>query len=104
MAEPTPNPQPPAPAGIVSLVGAGPGDPGLLTVRAAELLRSTDCCIYDYLVNPAILALLPNGCEQRYVGKRGGDLSARFDADIAHVGLRIWTRKSGDDSDRIHRI
>ena len=55
----------------VALVGAGPGDPGLLTVRAAELLRDADCVIRDYLVGPRILALVPPGAVVHDVGKRG---------------------------------
>ncbi len=55
----------------VALVGAGPGDPGLLTVRAAELIRSADCVVRDYLVGPRILALLPDGAVVHDVGKRG---------------------------------
>ena len=55
----------------VALVGAGPGDPGLLTVRAAELIRSADCVIRDYLVGPRILALVPSTAAVHDVGKRG---------------------------------
>jgi len=57
--------------GTVHLVGAGPGDPGLLTVRAAELLAVCDCVIHDYLVNPAILKLIPSAVPRIDVGKRG---------------------------------
>jgi uroporphyrinogen III methyltransferase/synthase len=55
----------------VALVGAGPGDPGLLTVRAAQLLRTADCVVRDYLVGPRILALVPEGVVVHDVGKRG---------------------------------
>lgn len=55
----------------VFLVGAGPGDPGLLTVRAAELIRTADCVVHDYLVSPRILALVPEGVPMHDVGKRG---------------------------------
>jgi len=58
--------------GKVYLVGAGPGDPGLLTVRAAEVLKSCDSVLYDYLVEPQILRLAPAGAERIGVGKVGG--------------------------------
>jgi uroporphyrin-III C-methyltransferase len=58
--------------GKVFLVGAGPGDPGLLTVRAVEVLRAADVVIYDRLVNKAILELAPKTAEKIYAGKRAG--------------------------------
>jgi len=57
----------PAPA-TVYLVGAGPGDPGLLTVAAADALRAADVVVYDYLANPELLKLCPTA-ERVYVGK-----------------------------------
>jgi uroporphyrinogen III methyltransferase/synthase len=59
--------------GTVYLVGAGPGDPGLLTLRAAELLRSAAVLLYDALASDAIVALAPPACERIFVGKRGGN-------------------------------
>lgn len=54
----------------VYLVGAGPGDPGLVTVRGAELLRSAAVVVYDRLASPALLALVPEGAELVAAGKR----------------------------------
>ncbi|MFN0121604.1 MAG: uroporphyrinogen-III C-methyltransferase, partial [Blastocatellia bacterium] len=61
------------PPGKVWLVGAGPGDPGLLTLKARDLLAAADCVIYDYLVNPEILAHAPAGTEKINAGKRGAE-------------------------------
>jgi uroporphyrinogen III methyltransferase / synthase len=61
------------PSGTVYLIGAGPGDPGLMTVRGLELIRRADCIIYDYLANEAFLLEASSQAEIIYVGKKGGD-------------------------------
>ena len=59
--------------GKVYLIGAGPGDPGLMTLKGRELLEQADCLVYDALASPAMLAWLKPGCEKIYVGKRAGN-------------------------------
>lgn len=56
--------------GTVYLVGAGPGNPGLVTLRAKALIESCDVLVYDYLANPALIRWTRSDCEQIYVGKR----------------------------------
>lgn len=58
--------------GKVILVGAGPGDPGLITVRGAEALRRSEVVLYDRLVNPALLEYAPEGALRIFTGKRPG--------------------------------
>ena len=64
-------------AGEVWLAGAGPGDPGLLTLHALHALRIADDIVYDALVGPAILELAGNQAELIFAGKRGGRPSAQ---------------------------
>jgi len=61
--------------GKVYLVGAGPGDPGLITIRGVELLKAADCVIYDRLANPALLRHAADAAELINVGKRTGNHS-----------------------------
>src|SRR5258708_34497671 len=62
-------------SGTVYLVGAGPGDAGLLTLRGAELLGRADVVVYDALVNPELLRLAPAAAEIIYGGQRGKEHS-----------------------------
>jgi uroporphyrin-III C-methyltransferase/precorrin-2 dehydrogenase/sirohydrochlorin ferrochelatase len=87
--------------GFVSLVGAGPGDPDLLTCKAAQRLRSADLILYDALVCPAVLDLAPRA--QRFcVGKRAGRHSIeqaaidRLMIRAARRGRRVVRLKCGD--------
>lgn len=59
--------------GIVYLVGAGPGDHKLLTIRAVELIKSADVVLYDRLVSKKILAMIPKKTQKLYVGREVGD-------------------------------
>ena len=59
--------------GIVYLVGAGPGDPGLLTLRAKECIELADVLIYDYLSNAEFLRMARPECERIYAGKKAKD-------------------------------
>jgi uroporphyrinogen III methyltransferase/synthase len=61
------------PHGKVYLVGAGPGDPGLLTIKGREALRRAEVVVYDYLANETFLRYAPSEAEHIYVGKKGGD-------------------------------
>jgi uroporphyrin-III C-methyltransferase len=88
--------------GWVWLTGAGPGDPGLLTVLGLHALRAADVVVHDALVADAVLALARPGCEIEYAGKRGGRPSPR-QADISHrlvhlarAGKRVLRLKGGD--------
>ncbi|MBP1716016.1 MAG: uroporphyrin-III C-methyltransferase, partial [Deltaproteobacteria bacterium] len=59
--------------GKVYLIGAGPGDPGLMTVKGLACLQEADVVIYDYLANEQLLNSVRPGAERIYVGKKGGD-------------------------------
>jgi len=88
-------------AGWVWLCGAGPGDPGLLTLHALNALRQADVVIYDALVQQDILTWAPQA-EHIYAGKRGGKPSAKQRdislqlVDLARDGKRVLRLKGGD--------
>ncbi len=91
-----------AKSGTVYLVGAGPGDAGLLTLRGAELLRRADVVVYDVLVNPELLRLAPAGAELISRGSRGSGEAMSQEAlnalmvAKAHAGKCVVRLKGGD--------
>jgi uroporphyrinogen III methyltransferase/synthase len=88
--------------GIVFLVGAGPGDPGLMTRRSLDLIARADAILYDRLIPPGALDGAREGAELRYVGKRPGEPALTQDAindlmvDLARAGKRVVRLKGGD--------
>jgi uroporphyrin-III C-methyltransferase len=90
--------------GRVFLVGAGPGDPDLLTLKALRLLKAADVVLHDDLVGPEILALIPSSAHTRSVGKRCGrpstpqhEINSLLIA-FASFGLTVVRLKGGDPS------
>jgi uroporphyrinogen III methyltransferase/synthase len=86
----------------VYLVGAGPGDPGLLTCRGREVLSRADCVLYDHLANDALLAIAPPGAERIYVGKKKSEhtfTQEEISALLVERARRGWTvvRLKGGD-------
>jgi uroporphyrin-III C-methyltransferase len=88
--------------GKVYLVGAGPGDPELLTVKALRLLRSAEVVLHDDLITTKILKLIPTGARVQNVGKRCGSKTIRQEeinflmVTLAAAGQRVVRLKSGD--------
>src|SRR5919201_4998588 len=88
--------------GIVYRVGAGPGDPGLMTARSLELIAGADAILYDRLIPPAALAGARADAELRYVGKEPGEASVAQDriheelVERAQRGLAVVRLKGGD--------
>ena len=88
--------------GTVWLAGAGPGDPGLLTLHALNGLRQADVVVHDALVEERVLAFVREGARVEYAGKRGGkpspqqrDISLRL-VELARAGHRVLRLKGGD--------
>lgn len=89
-------------AGCVFLVGAGPGDPDLLTLKAARLIASAEVVVYDHLVGKAVLELIPASARRVYAGKEAGNHALpqheinQLLVDLASEGLRVVRLKGGD--------
>ena len=89
--------------GKVYLVGAGPGDPGLITLRGKYLLEHAEVVVYDYLANPKLLSYVPQDARLIYAGKKGGGLHAftqeginKLLVELAKEGKMVVRLKGGD--------
>lgn len=89
-------------AGTVWLVGAGPGDPRLLSLMAVYAIHQADVIIHDALIDPDLLALIPEGTDLRTMGKRGGKPSPKQDEinqeliTLARQDKKVMRLKGGD--------
>ena len=88
--------------GKVFLIGAGPGDPGLLTIKAKQCIEAADVVVYDYLASPYLLDYARGDAQIIYVGKKGGDHTLSQDkinlllVEKARQGLDVARLKGGD--------
>ena len=88
--------------GLVSLVGAGPGDPGLLTLKGKAVLEQAEVVVYDFLANPALLRLAPASAQRINAGKRAGkhvltqDQTNALLVKLGKQGKRVVRLKGGD--------
>jgi uroporphyrinogen III methyltransferase/synthase len=89
-------------AGKVYLIGAGPGDPGLLTLKAKSCIEQADVVVYDYLASPSFLTYASQDAQCIYVGKKGGDHTLTQEkinqllVEKAKQGLNVARLKGGD--------
>lgn len=92
----------PVQPGWVYLVGAGPGDAQLLTLRADDIIRQADVVVYDNLVGKDVMARVPTRCARIYVGKKASNHSMRQEdicallVKLAREGRRVLRLKGGD--------
>lgn len=92
----------PVTPGHVYMIGAGPGDPELLTLKAHRILQQVDVVLYDWLVNPLILSYIPAKTQQIFVGKRAGQHSmtqqniSKLMVNLACQGKTVARLKGGD--------
>lgn len=88
--------------GVVYLIGAGPGDPGLITLKGKEILESCDALVYDHLASKEFLSWVPSRCKTFYVGKQAGCHSMKQDqinellVQLALEGNKVVRLKGGD--------
>ena len=88
--------------GCVYLVGAGPGDPGLMTLKGRELLSLCDVVVYDHLASERFLDWVPENCRKIYVGKQAGHHSMKQEeingilVELALSGRTVVRLKGGD--------
>lgn len=94
--------EPPSSPGKVYLVGAGPGDPDLLTLRAARLIERAEVLVYDNLVGPGVMAMAPKQAERVYAGKQRSNHSMRQEdinallVKLGRSGRQVVRLKGGD--------